>query len=93
MLTPQGEGLASICFRVSDIARMHRRLDRLALKPDPVADVESRDRFRRDPGLEAHPRRDRDDARRADVFSRIGQRTPGLAGYRRRRRLPRSITW
>jgi len=38
-----GEGLASICFRVSDIAKMHRRLDRLALKPDVIADVESRD--------------------------------------------------
>jgi catechol 2,3-dioxygenase-like lactoylglutathione lyase family enzyme len=38
-----GEGLASICFRVDDIAKMHRRLERLALKPDPVADVESRD--------------------------------------------------
>jgi catechol 2,3-dioxygenase-like lactoylglutathione lyase family enzyme len=38
-----GEGLASICFRVGDIAKMHRRLDRLALKPDPVAEVESRD--------------------------------------------------
>jgi catechol 2,3-dioxygenase-like lactoylglutathione lyase family enzyme len=38
-----GEGLASICFRVGDIARMHRRLDRLALKPDAIADVESRD--------------------------------------------------
>jgi catechol 2,3-dioxygenase-like lactoylglutathione lyase family enzyme len=38
-----GEGLASICFRVGDIAKMHRRLDRLALKPDPIAEVESRD--------------------------------------------------
>jgi catechol 2,3-dioxygenase-like lactoylglutathione lyase family enzyme len=38
-----GEGLASICFRVDDIARMHRRLDRVALKPDPVAEVESRE--------------------------------------------------
>jgi catechol 2,3-dioxygenase-like lactoylglutathione lyase family enzyme len=38
-----GEGLASICFRVGDIAKMHRRLDRLALKPDAVADVESVD--------------------------------------------------
>jgi catechol 2,3-dioxygenase-like lactoylglutathione lyase family enzyme len=38
-----GEGLASICFRVNDIAKMHRRLDRVALKPDPVAEVESRD--------------------------------------------------
>jgi len=38
-----GEGLASICFRVADIEQMHRRLDRLALSPDPVAEVESRD--------------------------------------------------
>ncbi len=38
-----GEGLASICFRVADIAKMHRRLDRVALKPDPVTEVESRD--------------------------------------------------
>jgi len=38
-----GEGLASICFRVDDIAKMHRRLGRLALKTDPVAEVESRD--------------------------------------------------
>jgi catechol 2,3-dioxygenase-like lactoylglutathione lyase family enzyme len=38
-----GEGLASICFRVGDIGKMHRRLDRLALKPDPVTEVESRD--------------------------------------------------
>jgi catechol 2,3-dioxygenase-like lactoylglutathione lyase family enzyme len=38
-----GEGLASICFRVGDIEKMHRRLDRVALKPDPVAEVESRD--------------------------------------------------
>jgi catechol 2,3-dioxygenase-like lactoylglutathione lyase family enzyme len=42
-LAEQGEGLASICFRTSDIARMHRRLDRLALKPEPIAEVESRD--------------------------------------------------
>jgi catechol 2,3-dioxygenase-like lactoylglutathione lyase family enzyme len=38
-----GEGLASVCFRVGDIAKMHRRLDRLALKPDAIAEVESRD--------------------------------------------------
>jgi catechol 2,3-dioxygenase-like lactoylglutathione lyase family enzyme len=43
VIKAQGEGLASICFRVADIAKMHRRLDRLALKPDPVTDVESRD--------------------------------------------------
>jgi len=38
-----GEGLASICFATSDIAKMHRRLERVALKPDPIADVDSRD--------------------------------------------------
>jgi catechol 2,3-dioxygenase-like lactoylglutathione lyase family enzyme len=43
VITEQGEGLASICFRTGDIAKMHRRLDRLALKPEPVAEVESRD--------------------------------------------------
>ena len=43
VIKTSGEGLASICFRVDDIAKIHRRLDRLALKPDPVAEVESRD--------------------------------------------------
>jgi catechol 2,3-dioxygenase-like lactoylglutathione lyase family enzyme len=38
-----GTGLASICFATPDIAKMHRRLDRVALKPEPVAEVESRD--------------------------------------------------
>jgi catechol 2,3-dioxygenase-like lactoylglutathione lyase family enzyme len=38
-----GEGLASICFKTGDIARVNRRLERVALKPDPIADVESRD--------------------------------------------------
>jgi catechol 2,3-dioxygenase-like lactoylglutathione lyase family enzyme len=38
-----GEGLASICFRVADIEKTHRRLDRVALKPDPVTAVESSD--------------------------------------------------
>jgi catechol 2,3-dioxygenase-like lactoylglutathione lyase family enzyme len=42
-LAEQGEGLASICFRTGDIARMHRRLDRLALKPEPITDSESHD--------------------------------------------------
>jgi catechol 2,3-dioxygenase-like lactoylglutathione lyase family enzyme len=42
-LTEQGEGLASICFRTNDIAKMHRRLDRLTLQPEPVAEAESRD--------------------------------------------------
>ena len=43
VLGEQGEGLASLCFRTNDIEKMHRRLDRLTLKPEPVAAVESRD--------------------------------------------------
>ena len=43
VLGEQGEGLASLCFRTNDIDKMHRRLDRLTLKPEPVAAVESRD--------------------------------------------------
>jgi catechol 2,3-dioxygenase-like lactoylglutathione lyase family enzyme len=43
VMAEQGEGLASICFRTDDIAKMHRRLDRLTLKPEPVAEAESRD--------------------------------------------------
>ncbi|KJC54261.1 glyoxalase [Bradyrhizobium sp. LTSP849] len=35
--------LASLCFRVADMGKMHRRLDRVALKPDPVAEVASSD--------------------------------------------------
>ncbi|HYW62445.1 MAG TPA: VOC family protein [Bradyrhizobium sp.] len=42
-LSEQGEGLASLCFRTNDIMRMHRRLDRMALQPEPVSDGESRD--------------------------------------------------
>ena len=45
VLAEQGEGLASLCFRTGDIAKMHRRLDRLALKPEPVAEVGSTDAF------------------------------------------------
>ncbi|MDB5500207.1 MAG: uncharacterized protein JWR89_109, partial [Tardiphaga sp.] len=43
VLKAQGEGLASICFRTDDIGKMHRRLGRVALAPDPIAEVESRD--------------------------------------------------
>jgi catechol 2,3-dioxygenase-like lactoylglutathione lyase family enzyme len=43
VLAEQGEGLASLCFRTNDIGKMHRRLDRLTLKPEAVAEVESRD--------------------------------------------------
>ena len=38
-----GEGLASLCFATSDIAKMHRRLERIALKPEPIAEAESQD--------------------------------------------------
>jgi len=38
-----GEGLASLCFATSDIAKMHRRLERVALRPEPIAEVESQD--------------------------------------------------
>lgn len=43
VIKTSGEGLASLCFKTADIAKMHRRLDRLALKPEPIADVESVD--------------------------------------------------
>jgi catechol 2,3-dioxygenase-like lactoylglutathione lyase family enzyme len=43
VMAEQGEGLASIAFRTCDIAKMHRRLERLALKPEPVTQAESRD--------------------------------------------------
>lgn len=37
-----GEGLASLCFRVEDIAGWHRRLNRLGLKPAAIGDGDSR---------------------------------------------------
>ena len=43
VLITQGEGLASLCFRTNDIEQMHRRLERLTLKPEPVLEVESQD--------------------------------------------------
>lgn len=43
VISQSGEGLASICFATTDIGKMHRRLDRVALKPEPVAEVESQD--------------------------------------------------
>ncbi|MCO5129915.1 MAG: VOC family protein [Xanthobacteraceae bacterium] len=41
-LEANGEGLASLCFRVEDIANWHRRLDRLGLRPEAVGDGGSR---------------------------------------------------
>jgi catechol 2,3-dioxygenase-like lactoylglutathione lyase family enzyme len=43
MLGRQGEGLASLCFKVDDIDATHRRLARLALDPGPVTAVDSTD--------------------------------------------------
>lgn len=37
-LDADGEGLASLCFRVDRLDTMHRRLSRLALKPDAISD-------------------------------------------------------
>jgi catechol 2,3-dioxygenase-like lactoylglutathione lyase family enzyme len=42
-LDRQGEGLASVAFAVADIAKAHRRLTRLGLAPDDVADGQSQD--------------------------------------------------
>jgi catechol 2,3-dioxygenase-like lactoylglutathione lyase family enzyme len=56
LLKLRGEGLASLCFGVEDIARMHDRLERLALKPDPIAEVEGRDS---DSGATLHWKRTR----------------------------------
>ena len=36
LLDDQEGMLASLCFRVADMSRMHRRLERVALQPDPV---------------------------------------------------------
>ena len=43
VIKTSGEGLASLCFRTPDITKMYRRLERVALKPEPIAEVESRD--------------------------------------------------
>jgi catechol 2,3-dioxygenase-like lactoylglutathione lyase family enzyme len=43
LLDDQEGMLASLCFRVADMSRMHRRLERVALNPDPVTEVESSD--------------------------------------------------
>jgi catechol 2,3-dioxygenase-like lactoylglutathione lyase family enzyme len=42
-LDKQGEGLASLAFAVADITRAHRRLTRLGLAPDDIADGQSQD--------------------------------------------------
>ena len=54
VLDAQGEGLASLAFSTTDLARAHRRLARLGLEPEPIAEGQSVDattggrrRFRR----------------------------------------------
>jgi catechol 2,3-dioxygenase-like lactoylglutathione lyase family enzyme len=42
-LDAQGEGLASLAFAVDDIDRLHRRLTRLGLAPEDIAEGTSRD--------------------------------------------------
>lgn len=44
-LEERGEGLASACFRVADIQRLTRRLARLQLQPEEVAEATSADRL------------------------------------------------
>lgn len=43
VIAEQGEGLASLCFAVDDIAKTHRTLDRRALSPEAVTAGESHD--------------------------------------------------
>jgi catechol 2,3-dioxygenase-like lactoylglutathione lyase family enzyme len=38
-----GEGLASLCFATTDIGKMYRRLERVALKPDPIVAIDNSD--------------------------------------------------
>ena len=42
-LDKHGEGLASLAFAVADITKAHRRLTRLGLAPDEIADGQSQD--------------------------------------------------
>lgn len=42
-LDKQGEGLASLAFAVADISKAHRRLTRLGLAPEDIADGQSLD--------------------------------------------------
>lgn len=42
-LASEGEGLASLCFRTTNVERMHRRLQRLGLDPDTISAASSKD--------------------------------------------------
>ena len=74
VIAAQGEGLASLCFRTHDIAKMHRRLDRLALKSgaggrsrEPRRDIE------RNLVMETDPRGHRRHARNPAVLCGAGE--------------------
>ena len=94
--------LISICgFRPDWGSPSHRR-HRQNAPPAGSADAEAgagrrgrkpRRHLRCGAVVEADPRRDRDDARRAAVLHRTGQGTPALGPNHRRRRSPRWITW
>jgi catechol 2,3-dioxygenase-like lactoylglutathione lyase family enzyme len=97
VIETSGEGLASLCFRVGDIEKLHRRLERVALKPDAVAAAESRDTS---PGSDAtlswkRTRLDRYHAGRPAVLSRTGGAAsavaPDRAGADRRPRSHRDF--
>ncbi len=69
VLARAGRGIASLCFRTPDIAKMHRRLDRLTLKPEPSRrSREPRRCERREAVVEADAHRDRSDARHPHVL-------------------------
>jgi catechol 2,3-dioxygenase-like lactoylglutathione lyase family enzyme len=91
VLAAQGEGLASICFRTNDIEKMHRRLDRLTLKPEPVSDAESQDVATGAVMSWKRTRASTDMTRGS--FSLSGQRTVHCRCEQARARSPRWTMW
>jgi catechol 2,3-dioxygenase-like lactoylglutathione lyase family enzyme len=87
VLITQGEGLASLCFRTNDIERLHRRLERLTLRPEPVSEVESQ---RCRGSARARPPRRR--AACGCSFS-SGKKSGRCRSAPRRARSPRWIMW
>jgi catechol 2,3-dioxygenase-like lactoylglutathione lyase family enzyme len=80
VLAAQGEGLASLCFRTDDIAKLHRRLDRLTLRPEPVAEMQSRDEITGAPLAWKRTRAATDATRGVRMFflERDNERPPSL---------------
>ena len=72
---------------------MHRRLERVALKPEPIAEVESRDAASGAAMTWKRTRAATDHTRGVRLFfPGTGWRAPALGGVRRRRRSSASIT-